>query len=309
MFSNSRTWIIAAALAVLAALAFLLSLRPQAAGPSRDPATLRAAIESAAGFLGAATLRGDDAWIATIGARRLGPEFRLWAETLQVDPAVRADLGRDPLAGGSLGAGAEGNLWNLRWLEEVALPPLPRPEPPAPQAVSTTMTVADILAILRMMAQAVACVRLGEADRQAWLAQLQAEAHGYVLTHQLIALMLGVHQGCVDPAVVAPLRADLAARLWAEHIREARPVDDLSIERLVVLCWAGACSWIEDEWVDGLLRAQKESGSWGTNIDPGVHPRVVAREEHGAAMGFAALALLWQERFADLATPVPPAPR
>ena len=309
MPTANRSWIIAATLAVLAAVAFLLSLRPVPAGPSRDPAAMRAAIESAAGFLGAATLRGDDAWIATIGARRLGADFRLWAETLQVDPAVRADLGRDPLAAGSLGAGAEGNLWNLRWLEETTLPPLPRPEPPAPQAVSTTMTEADILAILRMMAQAVACVRLGEADRQAWLAQLQADAHGYVLTHQLIALLLGMHQGCFEPAAVAGLRENLAVRLWSEHAREGRAVDDLSIERLVVLCWAGACSWIEDEWVDGLLRAQIESGSWGTDIDPGVNPRVVAREEHGAAMGFAALAMLWQERFADETAPVPPAPR
>jgi hypothetical protein len=305
----NRAWILAGGLGLLAALASVWSLWSPPGGSQHDEKEIRRAIESAAAYLGSVTLRGDDAWIATQGARKLGPEFRLWAETLGVDSAVEADFARDPLSGGSSGAGAEGHLWSLRWLDETPLPPLPLPMVPAPRTVSTRMTDADILVILRMMSQAVACNRLGEADRQAWVTQLQAEAQGYVLTHQLIALLLGLHQGCIDTETAAPARALLAGRLWAEHHLDRSGINDLSIERLAVLCYAQVCDWITDDWFAELLRAQQPSGSWGTNLDANVHPRVVAREEHGAAIAFYVLASVWAEQFPDADPPdLPPKP-
>lgn len=263
---------------------------------------MRRAIETAAAYLTFTPVRGDDAWIATQAAVKLGPEFRVWAETLDVNPAVETDLTRDPLAT-SMGHGVEGHLWSLRWLDQPRLPPLPVPEVPARYAVSATMSEEDIFALIRIMAQAVVCHRLGAADIDAWLDELRRETHGYLLTHQLIALLLGWHQGCLDETTAAPLREILATRLWLEQEMDRRGVDDLSIERLAILCYAQVCDWLRDEWIDALIRAQQPSGSWGTEINANVNERVTAREEHAAAIAFYVLASVWQERFADQAPP------
>lgn len=276
--------------------------------PSRSPRQVRSAIQDAAAYLSSIELRGDDTWIATQGAAKLGPEFRTWAETLQISSVTVADRERDPLTGVG-GAGVEGHLWSLRWLEEGPLPQLPVPELPASYLVHTALSEEEIFSILQTMAYAVVCHRLSDIDRETWLQNLSQERNSYVLTHQLIALTLGQHQGCIDSATAEPMREALATRLWLEQAMDRGGFTDLSVERLAALCYAQLCSWIPDEWINELLREQQPSGSWGDELNPNVHPRVIAREEHGAALAFYVLASVWSDRFADEAGPQPPMQR
>lgn len=301
----SPATLVAYALAA-AALALFAYAQFFSTSPSRDPGKLRAAVEAAARYISVTELRGDDAWVATQGAMQLGPTFRIWAETIDVSSGVATDLERDPLEGAS-GRGVEGHLWNLRWIEPIALPPLDPPAIPSLVPVSTTLSDEDILALIRIMAQAVACHRLGAADLQAWVDELRRETSGYLLTHQLIALLLGRHQGCIDAETAEPIRADLTRRLFLEQSMDRRGIDDLSLERLAILCFAQVCDWLQDEWIDEVIRTQQPSGSWGAETNAHVNERVIAREEHSAALGFYVLASVWQQRFADEAPPrVPP---
>jgi hypothetical protein len=303
-----RTWVIVPLLAATGVALLAYALFSWSANPSRNPRHLRHAIEQAAVYLSSVEVRGDDAWVATQGAAKLGPEFRLWAETLQVTPLVLADRERDPLTSGA-GAGVEGNLWTLRWLAETPLPALTMPELPPGYVAQTALSDADILSILQTKAYAVACHRLGDTDREAWLQDLSQERNSYVLTHQLIALVLGRHQGCIDAATTASIREGLATRLWFEQATDRGGFTDLSIERLAALCYAQLCPWIRDEWLNEMIDEQQPSGSWGDELNPNVHPRVIAREEHGAALAFYVLASVWSERFADQAGPQLPKPQ
>jgi hypothetical protein len=273
--------------------------------PNSEESRMRPALERAAAYLGRTELRGDDTWIATQGAIKLGPDFRTWAETLNVNPVVEADVQRDPL-GSRTGAGTEGHLWSLRWLPEAVQPALPHPDDGLAQPVATALSDEDLSAILRVMAHPVVCSRLSDADRQAWVGELSLPAQSYLLTHQLLALMIGRNQGCLDDATVEPLRRELATRLWLEQAADRSGIHDLSIERMAILCYAQVCEWIPSAWVNDLIGAQQPSGSWG-ELNPGVHDRVIARPEHTAALAFYVLAAVWEERFGDAAPiAVPP---
>lgn len=300
-----RVWLGVGGVVVLAlALLAYAAVRQR---PGVTAARLRSAIEANARYLAHIELRGDDAWIATQGASKLGPRFKTWAETLTVNPIVAADAQRDPLASRT-GGGTEGHLWQLRWLPEPAAAPLAPPDVDHVPPVSTALTEEDLFAILRIMAYAVVCPRLGDAERERWLDELRTEAHSYLLTHQLLSLMLGRNQGCLDDAVVEPLRQEMATRLWLEHAADSSGVHDLSIERLAVLCYAQVCNWVRPEWVEQVLAEQDPSGSWGER-NPGVHERVVARPEHTAALAFYVLAAVWADRFSAEPAPLPPSAR
>jgi hypothetical protein len=235
---------------------------------------------------------------------RLGGSFKTWAETLNVNSVVEADAQRDPLAS-RIGAGTEGHLWRLRWLPESPAPLLPVPETRLEHPVPSTLTEEDIAAILRVMAFAVVCTRLSDSDRQAWMDELTVEARSYRLTHQLLSLMLGRNQGCLEDAAVEPLRQEMATRLWLEQEADRSGIHDLSIERMAILCYAQVCHWLPAAWVDELITTQQPSGSWG-ELNPRVHDRVVARPEHTAALAFYVLAAVWQEHFSAEPVPAPP---
>jgi hypothetical protein len=303
---EKRSWSLVVACLALAVLVTVVAyvLVRQKLYPSADERQVRNAVQAVAAYLAATVLRGDDAWIATQGALKLGPDFRTWAETLAVATMVEEDLKRDPLTS-QMGGGVEGHLWNLRWLPELPAPSLPPPDLEALHPVSTALSDEDILAILQVMAHAVACRRLSDTQRRAWMEELSTPRHSYLLTHQLIALMLGYNQDCIDEATAEPLRQKQATQLWIEQAMDQSGIHDLSIERMAALCYAQVCNWLRDEWVNELIKQQEPSGSWGER-NPQVNPRVVAREEHGAALGFYVLAAFWQERFGDASPPVPP---
>lgn len=306
MSASRRTPLLLAAAALVLA-AGLLALLLSGGSPSLSEghsSHLSEAIDKLARYLERTDLRGDDAWIATQGASKLGPTFRTWAETLSIEGAAEQDRLQNPL-NNAYGMGVEGRLLSLRWLEEQPLPPLPAPEPRPDLVYPTAITEDDIRSLLRVMSYTSVCTRLDEAQRQDWLDLLAQETNGYLLTHQLLALILGYNQRCLDLDTIEPLRAKLATRLYYEQANDDRGIDDLSVERMAILCYAQVCDWLDPESIDLLIREQDPSGSWGER-NPGVHERVVARESHTASLALYALASTWRTRFPDLAPPLPP---
>lgn len=264
---------------------------------------VRAAIEKAAAYFGRRELRGDEGWLVVQAAAALGPDFGAWATTRLV---LSREVQEPPDAGLlDLGA-AEARFWRLRGLQQGALPPLAMPEgaPATPPAVE--LTDAGIAAIVRLMTGALVCARMSPSGRREMLADVRDPGRGYLLTHQLLALTLAYNQGCLDAAAVDAPRRKLAEALWREQAADGAQVHDLAFERMMALCYAGVCDWLEPSWIDALVRAQSETGDWG-NRDLHVHPGASATESHTAALAFYILARTWRTRFPDAVPPRPPA--
>ncbi len=278
---------------------------PEAASvPAPAPGDeMRAAIEKVAAYFGRREMRGDEGWVVVQAATALGPEFAAWAATrLTVSSSVQEPPDAGPM---DIGA-AEARFWGLRKLGEKTVPPLSLPQSGPVTAPPTEVTDADLESIVRLMTKAISCRRAPPSGRGEVLADTREPGHSYVLTHQLLALMLAYDQGCLDAAAVDAPRRKLAEALWREQAADGAQVHDLAFERMMALCYAGVCDWLEPSWIDALVRAQSEAGDWG-NRDLHVNAGASATESHTAALAFYTLARTWRTRFPGAAPPRPPA--
>jgi hypothetical protein len=281
---------------------------PTATATETSADSMRRAIERAAGYLGTHQLRADGAWMATQGAMLLGPGFKAWAKTLTVSPLVVEAAKEDPLAAFPQLLPIEGRLWALRTLPQRKTVALPKP-PAAPLAGVELrhfeqQDAGDTLAIMLM---SVACRNLSPTYRDRWLTLLSADRHSYVLAIQLFGLMLGYHQGCLNPGVTNPLRRQLATRLFSEMRADADALDDLAIERIAGLCYAGVCEWVDPQLISRLVTEQQPSGSWGRR-DPHIPGAATTTEDHATARAFYVLARSWSVHHfpSNVAGPKPP---
>jgi hypothetical protein len=231
------------------------------------------------------------------GSLNLSPEFERWSESLEPDPAVTQAM-QDPAALQYL----EAILWKERGRPHPSWEPLAPPSV-EPSSAPTTLTDDELMGVQDVMGQALRCEDLDAAERQAWLDSLATPSHSYLLTHQLLSLVWGHISGCLGDDEANPLRTSLATAVYAELLADGNTVNDLTLERMAMLCYADLCDWVNDEQTQAVVAGQDPDGGWGDGSVP-IHPDAFVPPEHTAGLGFYVLAMKW-----DPATqpPSPPA--
>ena len=282
---------------------------PGAGVPQRNAdgssARLRTAIERAAGYLGTHELQGDWAWFTTQAALLLGPKFKTWAGTLKVAPSLQAiaTSGRRPE---TFPEALEARIWSLRWLPEHPAPRLSRPDAtPVDGAESRRFEEPEAMTIMAMLLAGVHCDTLSPKDRDGWLTLLSTPSHSYMLTNQLFSLMLAYNQGCLSARVIDPIRLRLATQLFAQLTGDSDTLDELTIERLAILCYARVGDWISPGSIARLVNEQQASGAWGAR-DPRLFRGYRLTEEQTASLAFYVLARAWTLHHGSAAGPQPP---
>jgi hypothetical protein len=238
------------------------------------------AIDQAARFLEHHPLRGDQAWLIKQGAARLGSTRVAWANALPLDAVVLAHATQDPK---SHPAAVEGLLARFGNLPPRTLPPLPVPVLTPMPLLTDRVENEEGARIVELMTTAVVSPA-DSLDETPWPGLLEPAASGYLLTHQLIALMLAHQRGCVSSESAAHWRKPLAECVLAEQLACARVITDLAVERMAALCMAGLCDWIPRDDLNALLLAQQASGAWGSHGPSNL--RHVDWEPHTVALAF-----------------------
>jgi hypothetical protein len=99
---------------------------------------------------------------------------------------------------------------------------------------------------------------------------LATPGDGYILTHQLLALLWSEQFGVVSRDDAAALRAPLVARLLAEQSAAPAVFSDLYAERVaLLLTFSPVPPPQRDAWLATIIAAQHEDGRW---VDDGVSP-------------------------------------
>lgn len=86
--------------------------------------------------------------------------------------------------------------------------------------------------------------------------------YGYVATHQLIALIVASHKGCIDESQHNQYAHPLVARITNEMQSYSATVGDLQVERAALLAIIGRADLVPDALVTELLRLQHRDGIW-----------------------------------------------
>lgn len=276
----------------------------QRGGNTVSLAPLRTAIERAARYLGTQEHHGPGAWFTTQAAILLGAQFKVWAGTLKLAPSLRefAKSGSPK----TFPEAVEAGIWSRRWMRERPAVHLPKPDTtPLGRAESRRFEDPDEIAILAIQLVSLNCRRLSPENREHWLIMLSAPTHNYLLTNELLTLLLAYNQGCLSPRVVTPIRLQLATQIFAELIGDSDTLDALAIERLATLCYAGVCDWIAPELITRLINEQQPWGTWGVR-DPHLFRGFHQTEEQTAAFAFYVLARTWAEHHGSAPGPKPP---
>lgn len=238
---------------------FWLPVLLLAAGCATAPSPQRAALKSAVGFvqqLQNPRVRVDDYWFLSLAARHqpelaAAPVFaRSAQERFPGAPALRY-LVRDHQAEGLSfeRVAREAKDWPYRL--------------PAPYA-SLVYTPYD-----RVLMRALYC-DYGTYDAED-LAILKATNKGdgsYADTHNLVALLLVADRlpalaGLAQPEIAALAQVLVAAQDKAERF------DDVYVERIVFLYWAGRGDLVKPAWMERLVKAQRPDGAWGSDASQG----------------------------------------
>jgi hypothetical protein len=254
--------------------------QPQAAAPSlRSEAPLANGIERAAAYFSGKALVGDEAWMAKQGAWRLGGEFEAWADQLFIEERR--------LSGNQL------RLLRLAEDRHELPEPLPVPDVGPEQDPSDRLSARDMKHIAETMRRASRCTKLSRSERDAFLADLERPGRSYVVTHQLWALVTGLHRGCIERRDFDRLRPVLATPVYRELLADTR-FHDAMAERMAMLCYAGLASWVPADAIAMALASQDPSGAWIKHqVDIG--PYATTKVLHASTLAFYALASVWAD--------------
>lgn len=247
------------------------------------------AIERSAVAIGKLELRGDQGWLVGQACRLLGKAYVEWAEQLEVGRDVLRAAPRDPR---KVNAALEGVLWKARKLPGRSLPVMSIPRVEPLEKVPSRFEAEEGVEVLKLMRFALTCEENMARDR-AWARMFEKDAAGYLLTHQLLALILAYERGCLDLEEVEVYRRLLAGRLLAEQLAENSAIHDLSVERMAVLCRAGLCGWIPDRDWHSLISSQRVDGSWESRGPENM--KGIDWGPHTTALAFYALARRWAD--------------
>jgi hypothetical protein len=302
--ASRRTLLVVVGLVAAAALVVVLlrsGAGPFGRGGPRSPAhapslhssdRLAVTIDRAAAFLSTRPLTADSYWLARRAGFVLAGEFLAWGDALtllqdQVEGLVRTGYRAESV---------------IAWLENPAVAGAPLRRLPQPvglpslataRAMSAREVQRTIDVTLKGFNNLPACA---PEDLQALLAELRKPATGYVLTHQLFALMLPHHHGCtVSPSDFEALRELLAVQVLRELLGDER-FTDLTAERMAVLALAGLSHWIPEQTIAKAIATQGRDGSWPA-IPVFEGPSFVEVEKgHQGALALFGLAEVWKER-------------
>ena len=261
-----------------------------------DVPTLTTALERTARYFDARPPRGDVGFLIGQASLRLSPGFRRWADDMEPDPQVSKAM-EDPASLRYI----EAILWLERDRPPHSWPSAPR-APTEPRSTPSELSDQELSGVTEVMSLGLRCDQLDATQRQTWLGLLGTPSHSYLLTHQLLSLVWGRRSGCLDDAEATPLRASLASALAAELLADDVAVNDLSLERMAMLCYADLCDWVSDRQTEAVVSAQHPDGSWGDGSVP-IHANAFVPPQHTAGLGFYVLAMKWHPGM-----PVPTAP-
>jgi hypothetical protein len=248
--------------------------------------TITSALERTARYFDDRPLRGDVSFLIAQASKRLSPDFTRWSSGLKPDEAVTRAM-ENPTSLQYI----EAIMWQERgrahrqWQSQ--LPPAVAATPVAP-----ALNDQEVESIAQVMALGLTCKELSAQQRGTWLSMLATPSRSYLLTHQLLSLTWGRDSGCLNDAEADPLRVTLATALYQELLGDGVTVNDLSLERMAMLCFADLCNWVSEAQTNAVVTKQLENGSWGDGSVP-VHPRASVSEEHTAGLGFFVLAMKW----------------
>jgi hypothetical protein len=260
-------------------------------------ASITTAIARTARYFDTRPPRGDVGFLIGQASLRLSPAFVRWSDAMRPDPQVTKAMA-DPSALPYLeallwqGRGRQHRPW--RTLPVPALPPVSKP---------STLSDDELTNVTKVMGMALKCEQLDAAQRQQWLALLATPSHSYLLTHQLLSLVWGRNAGCLTDVEADPMRTTLATALDGELRADGDKVNDLSLERMAMLCYADLCNWVSRRQTNAVLAAQHSDGSWGDGSVP-INRNAFVPPDHTAGLGFYVLAMKW-----DPKTPPPRPPR
>jgi hypothetical protein len=238
-------------------------------------------IEKAAAYLAARSLHADEAWLAYQAAALLGGEFPQWAEQLEVKRSV---LGPNREKGFNL----DRRIYRMRYLEPPKLDVPPHPGELPAVSLDPSLSSRELRRLKFGMDLAMRCEDLSDRELRQLRHELDQVGTSYLLTHQLWSAATAVAHSCLDPeerrAVVLRLATHVLAELLTDEV-----TTDLAIERMAMLCYAGACHWIPERTWEMVISEQRDAGDWGV-VDVHVHPNTWVPAEHTAALAFYALA-------------------
>jgi hypothetical protein len=186
----------------------------------------------------------------------------------------------------------EAIMWLERGRPHRPWQPLPVPEVEA-SSTPPALSEAELSGVTEVMALGLQCTKLNPTQRQTWLSRLGTPSHSYLLTHQLLSLGWGRDSGCLSDTEAAPLRTTLATALYAELLGDGVSINDLSLERMAMLCYADLCDWVSDAQTNAVIAKQLPDGSWGDGTVP-VHPQAFVPIEHTAGLAFYVMAMKWE---------------
>lgn len=245
----------------------------------RETTPLAKAVNRAADFLSTRPLEHAELWFAHQASRRLGRGFPRWAAGLR-------DNGPPDWA--------ESVLSDLRDLDVHRFPPLTSPTSlPVRPTPALSGSIAETSHLIGTLFFAVRdCSREDHAASQRLRELLAVDTAGYLLAHQAWTLAVAVSRGCLGAEEVEPRRREMALAMMSELV-SGSALTDLDLEHMAILCMLDLCYWVPKDFFDRAIERQLPSGSWGKPAPPGIDPADV-REEHAAALGFYALASLFE---------------
>jgi len=90
---------------------------------------------------------------------------------------------------------------------------------------------------------------------------------GYNDTHALASLLIIRQSGCLPPETLAPHIATLVEILIRTQ-NSTELFNDLYVERVAFLYWAGAGDQVERKWIKTILDRQLDNGGWNADGSP-----------------------------------------
>ncbi|HMP89948.1 MAG TPA: hypothetical protein PJ991_07095 [Kiritimatiellia bacterium] len=100
-------------------------------------------------------------------------------------------------------------------------------------------------------------------DLDVLLATVNREG-GYDDTHALVSLLILKQQGCLPAELLSPHISGLVDVI-VEIQDNAELFNDLYVERVAFLFWAGAGKRVKSEWIATILDKQMDNGAWGAD--------------------------------------------